>query len=130
MPILVSLLHSAAPLASAARTDGEVYCEIMWCLINITSGQYEHTKLVLPAVPRLLEFLQDSNYSLAERAAWVLGNIAADCKEYRQQIIANGAVMPLVKLLSNHKYERIDQNQCMSAIEFGSWIRDFSKTIC
>ena len=66
----------------------------------------------------------------AYKAAWVLGNIAADCKEYRQQIIANGAVMPLVKLLSNHKYERIDQNQCMSAIEFGSWIRDFSKTIC
>ncbi|CAI5740215.1 unnamed protein product [Peronospora destructor] len=101
VPVLVSLLNSISPLDSATQTDGEVYREIMWCLINITSGQYEHTKLVLPAVPRLLEFVQDSNHSLAEHAAWVLGNIAADCKEFRQQLIANGAIMPLVKLLSN-----------------------------
>ncbi|CAI5721950.1 unnamed protein product [Peronospora destructor] len=101
VPILVSRLNSISPLDSATQTDGEVYREIMWCLINITSGQYEHTKLVLPAVPRLLEFVQGSNHSLAEHAAWVLGNIAADCKEFRQQLIANGVIMPLIKLLSN-----------------------------
>jgi importin subunit alpha-1 len=98
---MVSLLNSASPLASATRTGGEVYREILWCLTNIASGQYEHTKLVLPAVPRLLQFLEGSNHSLAEHAAWVLGNIAADCEEFRQQLIANGAVVPLVKLLSN-----------------------------
>ncbi|POM71328.1 Importin subunit alpha [Phytophthora palmivora] len=101
VPVMVSLLNSASPLASATRTGGEVYREILWCLTNIASGQYEHTKLVLPAVPRLLQFLEGSNHSLAEHAAWVLGNIAADCEEFRQQLIANGAVLPLVKLLSN-----------------------------
>ncbi|KAE9015277.1 hypothetical protein PF005_g13245 [Phytophthora fragariae] len=101
VPVMVSLLNSASPLASATRTGGEVYREILWCLTNIASGQYEHTKLVLPAVPRLLQFLEGSNHSLAEHAAWVLGNIAADCEEFRQQLIANGAVVPLVKLLSN-----------------------------
>ncbi|GMF30976.1 unnamed protein product [Phytophthora fragariaefolia] len=98
---MVALLNSASPLASATRTGGEVYREILWCLTNIASGQYEHTKLVLPAVPRLLQFLEGSNHSLAEHAAWVLGNIAADCEEFRQQLIANGAVVPLVKLLNN-----------------------------
>ncbi|OWY98470.1 Importin subunit alpha [Phytophthora megakarya] len=101
VPVMVSLLNSASPLASATRTGGEVYREILWCLTNIASGQYEHTKLVLPAVPRLLQFLEGSNHSLAEHAAWVLGNIAADCEEFRQQLIANGAVLPLVKMLSN-----------------------------
>ncbi|KAI9917421.1 hypothetical protein PsorP6_013345 [Peronosclerospora sorghi] len=99
VPVMVSLLNSASPLASATRTGGEVYREILWCLTNIASGQYEHTKLVLPAVPRLLQFLEGSNRSLAEDAAWVLGNIAADCEEFRQQLIANGAVVTLVKLL-------------------------------
>ncbi|KAH7491851.1 hypothetical protein PRIC1_002680 [Phytophthora ramorum] len=101
VPVMVALLNSASPLASATRTGGEVYREILWCLTNIASGQYEHTKLVLPAVPRLLQFLEGSNHALAEHAAWVLGNIAADCEEFRQQLIANGAVLPLVKLLSN-----------------------------
>lgn len=98
---MVNLLNSASPLASATRTGGEVYREILWCLTNIASGQYEHTKMVLPAVPRLLQFLEGANHSLAEHAAWVLGNIAADCEEFRQKLIANGAVVPLVKQLAN-----------------------------
>ncbi|TDH74134.1 hypothetical protein CCR75_007615 [Bremia lactucae] len=99
VPVLVSLLNSASPLASATRTGGEVYSEILWCLTNIASGQYEHTKVVLPAVPRLLQFLETSTPSLAENAAWVIGNIAADCDEFRQHLIAAGAVKPLVALL-------------------------------
>ncbi|KAK1928904.1 Importin subunit alpha-9 [Phytophthora citrophthora] len=45
-------------------------------------------------------FLVGSNHSLAEHHAWVLGIIAADY-EICQQLIANAAVLPLVKLLSN-----------------------------
>lgn len=101
VPILVQLLNAASPLASATRTGGEVYREVLWCLTNIASGQYEHTKQVLPAVPRLLQFLEGSNVSLAASAAWVVGNIAADCDEFRHQLIANGTVVPLVKLLEN-----------------------------
>ncbi|TMW68902.1 hypothetical protein Poli38472_001058 [Pythium oligandrum] len=101
VPVLVELLEQASPLATSTRTGGEVYKEILWCLTNIASGQYEHTKLVLPAVPRLLQFLEGSNATLAEHSAWVLGNIAADCEEFRQQLIKNGAVVPLTKQLTN-----------------------------
>lgn len=97
---MVNLLNSASPLASATRTGGEVYREVLWCLTNIASGQYEHTKLVLPAVPRLLQFLENGG-TLAEHSAWVLGNIAADCEEFRQHLIASGAVRPLVQQLHN-----------------------------
>lgn len=102
---MVNLLNSASPLASATRTGGEVYREILWCLTNIASGQYEHTKLVLPAVPRLLQFLDGANHTLAEHAAWVIGNIAADCDEFRQQLIASGAVAALVKQLGSAEPE-------------------------
>ncbi|KAJ0391627.1 hypothetical protein ATCC90586_011734 [Pythium insidiosum] len=100
VPVLVELLNSASPLTTATRSGGEVYKEVLWCLTNIASGQYEHTKLVLPAVPRLLQFLEGANHTLAEHAAWVLGNIAADCDEFRQQLIRNGAVLPLTKPLT------------------------------
>uniref|UniRef100_A0AAV1TQR2 Importin subunit alpha n=1 Tax=Peronospora matthiolae TaxID=2874970 RepID=A0AAV1TQR2_9STRA len=103
VPVLVSLLNSAAPLLSATRLDAEVYQEVLWCLSNIASGSYDETKLVLPAVPRLVQFLESSNQSLAGHAAWIIGNIAADCREFRQHLIANGVVAPLVKQLSNFK---------------------------
>ncbi|DBA03965.1 TPA: hypothetical protein N0F65_010618 [Lagenidium giganteum] len=110
VPVLVSLLNTASPLASATRTGGEVYREILWCLTNITSGQYEHTKLVLPAVPRLLQFLEGSNHTLAESASWVLGNIGADCDEFRRYLITNGAIVPLVKQLANTQEKGLAKN--------------------
>lgn len=116
VPIMVTLLNSASPLASTTRTGGEVYREILWCLTNIASGQYEHTKLVLPAVPRLLQFLEGSNHTLAEHSAWVLGNIAADCEEFRQQLIANGAVLPLINQLANPAAEKELAKNCAWAL--------------
>lgn len=116
VPIMVNLLNSASPLASATRTGGEVYREILWCLTNIASGQYEHTKLVLPAVPRLLQFLEGSNHTLAEHAAWVLGNIAADCDEFRHTLIASGAVAALVKQLANPAAEKELAKNCAWAL--------------
>jgi hypothetical protein len=94
VPILVDLLKE--------KQTVEVYQEILWCLTNIASGQYEHTKLVLPAVPCLLEFVHPICHShpLADDAAWVLGNIAADCEEFRQILIANGTIVPLTKQLA------------------------------
>jgi len=101
IPVLVEMLEHTSPLTSATRSGEKVCVEILWCLTNITSGLYEHTKLVLPAVPKLLQFLQGGNPQLAEHAAWTIGNIAADCEEFRQYLIANGAIVPLVKQLEN-----------------------------
>lgn len=94
--MLVKILESASPLAAATRRGEEVYKEILWCLANIASGQYEETKLVLPAIPRILELLQNGNAIVAEHAAFVIGNIAADCEEFRQTLIAQGAIKPLL----------------------------------
>nr|CCA27530.1 importin subunit alpha putative [Albugo laibachii Nc14] len=96
VPVLVEILESASPLAAATRRGEEVYKEILWCLANIASGQYEETKLVLPAIPRILELLQNGSAIVAEHAAFVIGNIAADCEEFRQALIAQGAIHPLL----------------------------------
>ena len=51
VPLLIDLLERPS------STTMEL-TQILWCLTHITSGLYEHTKLVLPAVPTLLSFLQ------------------------------------------------------------------------
>ncbi|KAH9189036.1 hypothetical protein AeNC1_008990 [Aphanomyces euteiches] len=90
VPLLIDLLERPS------STTMEL-TQVLWCLTHITSGLYEHTKLVLPAVPTLLSFLQ--NPDLAEHAAWTLGNIAADCEEFRLHLIRHGAIAPLVEHL-------------------------------
>ncbi|RHY15618.1 hypothetical protein DYB36_005630 [Aphanomyces astaci] len=90
IPILIDLLERPS------STTMEL-TQVLWCLTFITSGLYEHTKAVLPAVPTLLTFLQ--NADLAEHAAWTLGNIAADCEEFRLHLIRHGAIAPLVEHL-------------------------------
>ncbi|OQS07474.1 importin subunit alpha [Thraustotheca clavata] len=98
IPILVKLLERPASSTVELIT-------VLWCLTFITSGLYEHTKLVLPAVPTLLNFLQ--NPELAEHAAWTLGNIAADCEEFRLYLIRHGAIPPLIQLLKPHDTEML-----------------------
>ncbi|ETV76715.1 hypothetical protein, variant 1 [Aphanomyces astaci] len=90
IPILIDLLERPS------STTMEL-TQVLWCLTFITSGLYEHTKAVLPAVPTLLTFLQ--NADLSEHAAWTLGNIAADCEEFRLHLIRHGAIAPLVEHL-------------------------------
>ncbi|KAF0694061.1 Aste57867_15031 [Aphanomyces stellatus] len=90
IPILLELLERPS------STTMEL-TQILWCLTFITSGLYEHTRAVLPAVPTLLSFVETPE--LAEHAAWTLGNIAADCEEFRLHLIRHGAIPPLVEHL-------------------------------
>ncbi|RHY26284.1 hypothetical protein DYB32_007765 [Aphanomyces invadans] len=108
IPVLIDLLERPS------STTMEL-TQVLWILTFITSGLYEHTKAVLPAVPTLLAFLQVcivipthcvlhgcvKNADLAEHAAWTLGNIAADCEEFRLYLIRHGAIGPLVEHLKH-----------------------------
>lgn len=77
-----------------------VQADAVWCLTNIASGSHEQTKCVLEAVPELLSFIGGDDASLREQACWTLGNIAGDSDELRSILVKNGAVWPIVKLLS------------------------------
>ncbi|KDO28727.1 hypothetical protein SPRG_05688 [Saprolegnia parasitica CBS 223.65] len=107
IPILLQLLERSA------STTVELI-QVLWCLTHITSGLYEHTKCVLPAVPTLLNFL--ANAELAEHAAWTLGNIAADCEEFRLHLIRHGAIAPLVQHLRHGPHDHEMVKVCLWAL--------------
>lgn len=84
---IISLLTSS---------DHNIQYESIWCLTNIASGDHHQTALVLKAVPVLLQILSGTNPNLQDQASWTIGNIAGDSDEFRQVLIANGAVKPLM----------------------------------
>lgn len=90
MDILIKCLTSSI---------SDVQCEAIWCLTNIATGDHEQTGRVLVAVPILLQYLGGSDYVLKEQACWTIGNIAGDSNEYREILLANGALKPLMDFL-------------------------------
>lgn len=74
--------------------------QVIWCLTNVAAGSNEQTREVLTAGPYIITFiLPGASDKLKEQACWVLGNIAADCDEFRNTLLGQGAVVPLVQIL-------------------------------
>ncbi|CAM9559994.1 unnamed protein product [Ectocarpus sp. 6 AP-2014] len=79
----------------------EVQLETTWCLTNIASSYSRHTRTIVGAAPQLISFLSAPNPALQEQALWALGNIAGDSDDFRRMLRANGALLPMFRLLQN-----------------------------
>jgi importin subunit alpha-1 len=56
------------------------------------------------AVPEFIKLLGSSVLDVREQAVWALGNIAGDSPQCRDYVLQQGALRPLLSLLSeNHK---------------------------
>ena len=96
VPVLVRALQ---PTSSSPQAV-EAALEAGWVLAYLAGGDHAVAKEVLPSSPVLITQLSCAmGAPLAEVSAWALGNLAADCTEFSETLVANGAIRPLAELM-------------------------------
>lgn len=82
----------------------EQLLEAAWCLTNIAAGEPEETRSLLPSLPLLIAHLGEKSFlPVAEQCAWALGNVAGEEEELRNILLAQGALVPLARLMLSNK---------------------------
>ncbi|THU53649.1 hypothetical protein C4D60_Mb10t16670 [Musa balbisiana] len=106
-PVKAALQAGAVPLLVQCLSFGspdEQLLEAAWCLTNIAAGEPEETKSLVPALPLLVAHLgEKSSVPVAEQCAWALGNVAGEGDELRNILLAQGALLPLARLMMSDK---------------------------
>lgn len=96
VPVLVRALQ---PTCSSSQAV-EAALEAGWVLAYLAGGDHTVANEVLPTSPVLITHLSCSmGAPLAEVSAWALGNLAADCTDFSNTLVANGAILPLAELM-------------------------------
>ena len=77
--------------------------EAAWCLTNVASGTSYHVmNLIEKGVLQYFIQLLSSPYTeVVEQVIWGIGNIAGDCPEARDKVIAAGAVDAVAEKLDS-----------------------------
>ena len=81
--------------------NAKLQFEAAWCLTNIASGNSEHVAFLVNhnAVPIFVTLMASQDEELREQATWAIGNIAGDGAKFRDLVLHNGVMNPLLQIL-------------------------------
>nr|UXY87329.1 importin alpha [Cryptomonas sp.] len=73
--------------------------EAAWILTNVASGTSEQTSKIVNcgAVPVFINLIEHEHENIKEQSVWALGNIAGDSCEYRDLVLQENILCPLLK---------------------------------
>jgi importin subunit alpha-1 len=88
--------------------------EVLWCLTNIASGKADHVQALIDkgAIPIFISLLGSDHKNIVEQAIWALGNIAGEDVYFKNMILKEGAIQPLVTILAQAETDSMLARNC------------------
>lgn len=96
LPIIIELARN--------NSERHLQFEATWCLANMASGTSEqtHTLIQHNVINVFITLAQSEYIRITEQAIWGLGNISADCFEFRNLVLKSAAPDILIQVYSRN----------------------------
>ncbi|KAJ5078441.1 importin alpha [Anaeramoeba ignava] len=109
IPIFLSILKE--------NFDEQIKLEVIWCLINISSGTSEQTNSIIKenGIEVLFEFISNHSGESREQCFWIIGNIVADSINLRDLILQKGITQIVIQMIE-------ESNGLVNDIQTASWM--------
>ncbi|KAJ9469358.1 Importin subunit alpha-4 [Diplonema papillatum] len=115
IPLLMKLEPALATLAQlTSHTDEDVVADALWAVSYASDGPNDRIGVVLSLpgiVPRLVEFLSETNHQILCPALRAVGNIVTG-HDNQTQVMIDAGILPKFKDLMSHQKRNIKKECC------------------
>lgn len=113
----VGAMPALMPYLAFGQYPKTLVYEATWAVCNLLSGPHEAVEefMSLHGLQSLMPLLNCSDLDITEHAVWALGNLAADCAQYRDIVLLAGGHKAINLLL------REPQNMTTAITRIAAW---------
>ncbi|KAI8916046.1 armadillo-type protein [Gorgonomyces haynaldii] len=98
--------------------------ETLWIITNIAAGPTNHTTSIVEAgfLPLLQTMLSHKEGTIRTQAAWAIGNVVGDREGFRDIVLQNGILHPLLRIWEGPGFR--DESARKEAFRIAMWVVD------